>query len=114
VTDPGWIRLLGLGRRAGTVVIGSSGVRAGLQRDEFALVVLASDRSPRTDEKVGRLARGRAVPVLLGPAAGVLGRLFGRTDVQAVGVRDRKLALGIRAKVERNGSGGGSEQHTDS
>ena len=92
--------LLGLGLKAGTVVIGTGGVRAALQRDELALVVLARDRSPRTEEKVGRLARARGVAVIVGPAASDLGRPLGRESVQAVGVRDPRLAAGIREGLE--------------
>jgi ribosomal protein L7Ae-like RNA K-turn-binding protein len=78
------------------VVVGTSGVRAELQRGNVALVVVAGDRSPRTDEKVGRLAQARGIPVLVGPGAAALGRQIGRTAVQAVGVRDAQLAAGIR------------------
>lgn len=86
---------MGLGVKAGTVVVGVSGVRAGLQRGELALVVLASDHGERTAEKVVRLAQARHVPVALGPGAAELGRRLGRGAVQAVGVRDPLLAAGM-------------------
>jgi ribosomal protein L7Ae-like RNA K-turn-binding protein len=73
------VGLLGLGLRAGRVVIGVTGVRARLQRDAVRCVVLAADASRRTRDKVERLARarggaggwsrGRGV----GPRVGVLG-----------------------------------------
>ena len=56
--------LLGLGRRAGTVIVGVAGVRARLQADGLACVVLAADAGKRTREKVERLAVARGVPVL--------------------------------------------------
>jgi ribosomal protein L7Ae-like RNA K-turn-binding protein len=87
--------LLGLGMRAGSVVVGTNGVRAGLQRDELAMVIVAADCSPRTEEKVLVLARARGVQTLVGPDARVLGGRLGRAPVQAVGVRDPKLAAGI-------------------
>lgn len=96
----GRLGLLGLGVRAGSVVIGTNGVRAGLQRGEVALVIVAADFSPRTEEKVVVLARARRVQVLQGPAARELGRRLGRSPVQAVGVRDAKLAAGIVASGE--------------
>ncbi len=77
-------------------MVGTSGVRAALQRGEVMLVVMAGDRSPRTEEKVGRLARARGVPLLLGPRAAELGKRIGRAAVQAVGVQDERLAAGIR------------------
>jgi ribosomal protein L7Ae-like RNA K-turn-binding protein len=89
------LQLLGLGVRAGSVAIGSAGVRAGLQSDEVRLVIVAADQSPRTDDKVGRLARQRGVTILEGPTAEELGRRCGRSPVQGVGVCDRQLAAGI-------------------
>jgi ribosomal protein L7Ae-like RNA K-turn-binding protein len=87
--------LLGLGARAGSVVIGTGGVRTALQRDEVRLIIVAADLSPRTEEKVLRLARAKGVRALTGPQAAELGRRVGRGSVQAVAVRDRNLAAGI-------------------
>ena len=89
------IRLLGLGLRAGRVVVGVTGVRAQLRRDGLRCVVLAADASARTREKVERLARARGVSVLAGPAALDLGAGLGRRPVQAVGVADAGLARGL-------------------
>ena len=91
-------RLLGLGVRAGNVVIGVGGVRAGLQRGKLACVVLAADAGPRTMEKVARLAKARDIPVLRGPVAAELGAGLGRPPVQAVGVADPALARGLMAE----------------
>ena len=91
------LRLLGQGVRAGRVVFGTAGVRAGLQRGEVTLVVVAANRSARTGEKVERLARARGVPVLRGPPDEAMGRRLGRTALQAVGVTDGRLAAGIAA-----------------
>lgn len=88
-------RLLGLGVRAGTVVIGVAGVRAGLQRGKVVCVVLAADAGQRTRDKVERLAEARNIPVLRGPVAAELGAGLGRPPVQAVGVADRALARGL-------------------
>lgn len=87
--------LLGLGVRAGNVVIGVSGVRARLQQGRLAVVVMAADASPRTRDKVERLARARGVPVLAGPVAERLGAQLGRAPVQTVGTEDRALARGL-------------------
>jgi len=88
-------RLLGLGLRAGRVVIGVAGVRAGLQRGKLACVVLAADAGERTHEKVGRLAKAKGVPLITGPQADELGAKLGRPPVQAVGVADPALARGL-------------------
>lgn len=93
--------LLGLGARAGSIVVGTSGVRAGLQRGDFVAVIVASDMSERTAEKVFRLARARAVRVLQGPTAVEIGCQLGRREVQAVGVKDVGLADGIAARLSK-------------
>ncbi len=87
--------LLGLGSRSGALVVGTAGVRAALKRDELALVVVASDHSARTGDKVLRLARAKGVGTVIGPAAAQLGRRLGRPAVQTVGVRDEQLAAGF-------------------
>lgn len=97
MSSGGPLGLLGLGARAGSLVVGVNGVRAALQRGEVALVVAARDRSPRTEDKVLRLARGKRVPVLMGPTAEQLGARIGREAVQVVGVRDARLAAGMLA-----------------
>jgi ribosomal protein L7Ae-like RNA K-turn-binding protein len=91
------VRLLGLGVRAGTVVIGVAGVRAGLQRGKLACVVLAQDAGQRTMEKVARLAEAKHIPVLRGPGARELGEGLGKPPVQAVGVTDPALVRGLTA-----------------
>lgn len=87
--------LLGLGARAGGLVVGTNGVRAALQRDRVALVVVASDHGRRTSEKVVRLAGAMGIPTVTGPRAAELGRRLGYHTVQAVGVQDQRLAAGI-------------------
>jgi ribosomal protein L7Ae-like RNA K-turn-binding protein len=94
------VRLLGLGLRARGVVVGVAGVRSKLQRGALRCVVLAADASPRTREKVERLARARQIPVLVGPEAERLGAGLGRAAVQAVGVADAGLARGLVASEE--------------
>ena len=91
-------RLLGLGLRAGNVVVGVAGVRAGLQRGKLVCVVLAQDAGQRTMDKVRRLAEARNIPVLRGPGAAELGAGLGKPPVQAVGVSDPALARGLMAE----------------
>ena len=98
--------LLGLGVRAGTVTIGTTGVRAGLQRGEVVLVVVAKDATERTQEKVVRLARGRGVRTIVGLTAAELGRRLGHSSIQALGIKDRNLAAGIGGSGTMEGLGG--------
>ncbi len=88
----GW---LGLGRRAGHLVVGVDAVRDALQQGRAVCVVLASDASPRAREKVVALARGKGVALLAGPPSEVLARGLGLSGVMAVAVADRSLADGL-------------------
>lgn len=97
--------MLGLGLRAGRVVIGVDATRAVMQRGDAMVIVLASDASPRAVEKVVRLAQGTKVPIVPGPAAQELGGRLGRPPVMVVAVRDRGLAAGILALTpDRDGT----------
>ena len=89
------LALLGLAQRAGALVVGTAAVREALRSGRVQLVVVAVERSKRTDEKVVRLAHGRGVRVVVGPTATELGRQLGRETVQAVGVTHPQLARGI-------------------
>jgi len=91
----GVLGLLGLGLRAGHLVVGVDGVRRSLQSGQVRCVVLAADASPRALEKVVRLARAQGIPLVPGPAAELIGRQLGRPPVMVAGVRDRALADGL-------------------
>ena len=78
-------------------MIGVDRVRAGLQADKFACLVVAADASPRALEKVVRLATARRVPLFRGPAADAIGQRLGKPGIMVAGVVDRALARGLAA-----------------
>jgi ribosomal protein L7Ae-like RNA K-turn-binding protein len=77
------------------VIVGVDRVRAGLQTDQFACVVVAADASPRALEKVVRLAVARRIPLVRGPGAEVIGARLGKPGIMVAGVVDRALARGL-------------------
>jgi len=91
----GLIGLLGLGLRAGSVIVGVEAVRRALQGGECRCLVVATDASQRALEKTVRLATAMGVPRISGPAAAELGARLGKPPVMVVGVRDPALADGI-------------------
>ena len=91
----GVLGYLGLGIRAGTVVVGVDAVRRSLQAKEIRCIVVARDASQRAREKVVRLASALGVPQVNGPAAAELGAGLGKPPVMVAGVRDAALADGI-------------------
>jgi ribosomal protein L7Ae-like RNA K-turn-binding protein len=91
----GVLGYLGLGIRAGTVVVGVDAVRRALQAHELRCIVVARDASQRAREKVLRLATALGVPQVEGPGASELGARLGKPPVMIAGVRDAALADGI-------------------
>ena len=105
-TTPGaeaLLRLLGLGVRAGTVVLGVDAVRSALQAGRIEAVVVAADASPRATDKVVRLARAKGLPLIPGPAAEAIGARLGRPAIMVAGVLDRALVRGL-AKASPDGA----------
>ena len=91
----GVLGYLGLGIRAGSVVVGVDAVRRSLQAREVKCIVVARDASQRAREKVLRLATALGVPQVEGPDAAELGAKMGKPPVMVAGVRDAALADGI-------------------
>ena len=91
----GVLGYLGLGLRAGSVVVGVDAVRRSLQASECCCIVVARDASRRAREKVVRLAAALGVPQIEGPDAAELGARLGKPPVMVAGVRDAALADGI-------------------
>ena len=78
------LQLLGLARRAGTVVLGTQRTRDALRSGEAALVVVAEDASAVQLSKIEGLMRARAVPrACLGDRV-TLGGALGGPPVSAV------------------------------
>jgi ribosomal protein L7Ae-like RNA K-turn-binding protein len=91
----GVLGYLGLGIRAGSVVVGVDAVRRALQAKEIRCIVVARDISQRAREKVVRLAAALGIPQVEGPRAEELGAGLGKPPVMVAGVRDAALADGI-------------------
>lgn len=96
--------LLGIGLKAGHVIVGVEAVRRALQANECRCIVVASDASQRALEKAARLATARGVPQVAGPAAQEMGARLGKPPVMVAGVRDSALADGIIRFARGQGS----------
>jgi ribosomal protein L7Ae-like RNA K-turn-binding protein len=96
--------LLGLAKKAGSLVIGSRETRAGLHRGQVRLMLLAADGSPRDRERLERLAEEAGTPVRVAGPREELGRAVGRDSVSVVGVTDRNLAAGLLGRLDGTAS----------
>lgn len=92
-------RLLGLGLRARTVLVGVPQARVAVQKGKAACAIVADDASEHSRAKVLPLLRARRVEVLEGVTTSALGAATGREQVAVVVVVDQELARGIRQAI---------------
>jgi ribosomal protein L7Ae-like RNA K-turn-binding protein len=98
------LRLIGLGVRARTAVVGVEQVRHAAKKGTLAFAVIAPDASHNSLDKLVPLLRARGVRFAGSVSATELGAAVGRTSTAAVGIVDRQLAKGIRDIVESSDS----------
>jgi hypothetical protein len=91
--------LVGLARRAGGLAVGSEATLASLGRGDAALVVIATDASARTSERIGR-ALG-ATPRVEVSTVLSLGRAIGREALAVAAIEHPRLAEAIQREAER-------------
>jgi ribosomal protein L7Ae-like RNA K-turn-binding protein len=89
------LRLIGLGVRARSVVIGVEQVRDAAKKGKLEFAIVAPDASMNSRDKIVPLLRARRINFVEGPTAAELGAAVGREQTTAVGVIDRQLARGI-------------------
>lgn len=94
------LRLVGLGVRARTAVVGVDQVRRATQRGRVRVALVAADVSQNSRGKVLPLLRARRVPVIELPSSARLGAAAGRPSTTAIAVTDAGLARGIRQSLD--------------
>jgi ribosomal protein L7Ae-like RNA K-turn-binding protein len=94
------LRLVGLGVRSRGAVVGVERVREAVKKGQLALVIVASDASKNSLDKVVPLLEARRVRIVRAPSASDLGQAVGREQTAAVGIVDEELARGIRALTD--------------
>jgi ribosomal protein L7Ae-like RNA K-turn-binding protein len=99
------VRLIGLGVRARTAVVGVEQVRQAAKKGNLAFAVIAPDASHNSLDKLVPLLEARGVRYVAAVSATELGAAVGRESTAAVGIVDRQLARGIRDIVESSDSG---------
>jgi ribosomal protein L7Ae-like RNA K-turn-binding protein len=84
--------LLGMAARAGAVISGTDRVREAARGEGVRLVLLASDASANSREKLVPLLTARGISHVIRYDRNELGAAIGRGPLSAVGVTDRALA----------------------
>ena len=105
------LRLLGLARRAGTVVTGTGAVRDAVRSNAARLVLLAEDAAPGQTGKVAGLLRHRSLSGVTWGTQEELGRAVGSAPLSAIAITEEGFAAQLR---ERLASAEGSRVESDS
>jgi ribosomal protein L7Ae-like RNA K-turn-binding protein len=92
-------RLIGLGLRARTVVVGVEQARQAAIRGTMVLAIVADDASPHSRAKVLPMLKAKRIEVVSGVTAAMLGAAVGREATTAVAVLDAALARGIQDAI---------------
>lgn len=96
------VGLLGMARKAGQAISGSSLVLGALGgATPPGIVVIAADTSPAIAEKVAGKAAAVGVPVWKGLDKGTLGHILGKGERSVVAVKDHPLAASLGTEVFR-------------
>ena len=86
------LRMLGIATRAGAVIPGTGRVREAVRDGRVRLVLLASDASRNSRDKLEPLLRAVGTPFGVIADRAALGAAVGRAPLSAVGVTDAALA----------------------
>ena len=88
--------LIGLARRAGKVVLGSSGVESTIRCRKAQLVILAEDTAPSTSKRLTDKCRSYNVPLIVLGTKQSLGAITGKDEAAAIAVTDNNFASGLK------------------
>jgi ribosomal protein L7Ae-like RNA K-turn-binding protein len=91
--------ILGLARRAGSVVTGTGAVRDVVRTDSARFVLLAEDAAVGQVGKVANLLRHRTVPWTTWGTREELGRAVGAAPLSAIAIMDDGFARRLREEL---------------
>ncbi len=95
-----FISLLGMGRRAGYITTGETGVEIDIKKKKAYLVVIAADASENTVKKFKSLCENRGVDYLVISDKETIGQILGKGYVAVVSVKDKQFSKALIAKAE--------------
>lgn len=94
---------LGLAKRAQKVVLGTDAVLKNLHRLKTKLIVVASDASLATIDKVEKKGYFYKIPVIKKYSTNELANALGVSNPKVIGINDQGFAKAILVELERIG-----------
>ena len=96
--------MLGLAARAGAVIPGTDRVREAARSDTLHFVLIASDLSDNSRDKLLPLLQARQVPYAIVSDRDALGGAVGRAPLSALGITEKKLAARVVELLNEGGA----------
>ncbi|HOP75695.1 MAG TPA: L7Ae/L30e/S12e/Gadd45 family ribosomal protein [Bacillota bacterium] len=92
--------LLGFASKAGQLLLGTASVEAGLKRGKVALVICATDLSPKTIKNFRYFCELYKVPFYCYGLRSELGRIVGAPERGIIGVVSKQFASSLRRLLD--------------
>lgn len=93
------LNLLGIARKAGALTLGFTATAQAVKGGRLTLVLLSTDTSPHTKEKIERLCRQQEIRLYYATKQEELGRALGKETLAVVGVLAPELAKAIEMQL---------------
>ncbi|HEY8391890.1 MAG TPA: ribosomal L7Ae/L30e/S12e/Gadd45 family protein [Capillibacterium sp.] len=94
-----FLNLLGMARKAGKLALGFTAVSLAVKRGRAVLVLLATDTSTYTREKMERLCRRHQVSLYYVANRYELGRALGKTSQAVVALLSPEIGEALKAQL---------------
>jgi ribosomal protein L7Ae-like RNA K-turn-binding protein len=96
------LQLLGLARRAGTVVFGTDAVRKAVREGRVEMVLLAADAAAGQAGKLKPLLEHREVPHMVWGTRDELGGAIGAAQVSAIAITAKSFAEQVIRRLDEH------------
>lgn len=93
------LNLLGIARKAGKLALGFTAASRAVKKGRAVLVLLATDTSPHTKEKIERLCRQYQVSVYYVADRNELGRALGKTSQAVIGLLSPEIGEALKTQL---------------
>lgn len=93
------LNLLGIARKAGKLTLGYTATSLALKKKAVTIVILATDLSPHTKEKIERLCRKDQIRLYHVAKQIELGRALGKSSQAVIGVLSSEIAKALEKQL---------------
>lgn len=97
-----FLSLLGMGKKAGYITTGETGVEIDIKKKKAYLVIIAADASENTLKKFKSMCEQKKVDYLVISDKESIGQILGKGYVAVVSVKDRQFSKALKEKSEQD------------